>query len=150
MKCPFCGYEESKVIDSRPTDDSEKIRRRRECLKCAKRFITYSSLSLSEREDCPEISVTHPGISFTGITSHYPKLIFAIIKHPMKWIFMSPRKAALCILKGLYAPTKGREWWGPRLFGVWGLPRLYQYTKMSQEEIQGILQAAEEICQKIK
>ena len=41
MKCPFCGYEESKVIDSRPTDDSEKIRRRRECLKCAKRFTTY-------------------------------------------------------------------------------------------------------------
>ena len=41
MKCPFCGYEESKVIDSRPTDDGEKIRRRRECLKCAKRFTTY-------------------------------------------------------------------------------------------------------------
>lgn len=41
MKCPFCGYEESKVIDSRPTDDSEKIRRRRECLKCTKRFTTY-------------------------------------------------------------------------------------------------------------
>lgn len=41
MKCPFCAYEESKVIDSRPTDDSEKIRRRRECLKCAKRFTTY-------------------------------------------------------------------------------------------------------------
>lgn len=41
MKCPFCAYEESKVIDSRPTDDGEKIRRRRECLKCAKRFTTY-------------------------------------------------------------------------------------------------------------
>ena len=41
MRCPFCGFEESKVIDSRPTDDSEKIRRRRECLKCAKRFTTY-------------------------------------------------------------------------------------------------------------
>ncbi len=41
MKCPFCGYEESKVIDSRPTDEGERIRRRRECLKCAKRFTTY-------------------------------------------------------------------------------------------------------------
>ncbi len=39
MKCPFCGYEETKVIDSRPTD--EKIRRRRECLNCEKRFTTY-------------------------------------------------------------------------------------------------------------
>ncbi|MDD6284817.1 MAG: transcriptional regulator NrdR [Firmicutes bacterium] len=41
MKCPYCGFEESKVIDSRPTDDGERIRRRRECLKCGKRFTTY-------------------------------------------------------------------------------------------------------------
>ena len=41
MKCPFCSYEESKVIDSRPTDEGEKIRRRRECISCRKRFTTY-------------------------------------------------------------------------------------------------------------
>ena len=41
MKCPFCGYSESKVIDSRPTDEGAKIRRRRECVSCAKRFTTY-------------------------------------------------------------------------------------------------------------
>ena len=41
MKCPFCGCEESKVIDSRPTDEGERIRRRRECITCAKRFTTY-------------------------------------------------------------------------------------------------------------
>ncbi len=41
MKCPYCTYEESKVIDSRPTDEGERIRRRRECLKCGKRFTTY-------------------------------------------------------------------------------------------------------------
>ena len=41
MKCPYCAFEESKVIDSRPTDEGERIRRRRECLKCGKRFTTY-------------------------------------------------------------------------------------------------------------
>ena len=41
MKCPYCSYSESKVIDSRPTDEGELIRRRRECLKCQKRFTTY-------------------------------------------------------------------------------------------------------------
>lgn len=41
MKCPFCSFEESKVIDSRPTDEGEKIRRRRECISCGKRFTTY-------------------------------------------------------------------------------------------------------------
>lgn len=44
MRCPFCAYEESKVIDSRPTDEGEKIRRRRECLKCGKRFTTYEMI----------------------------------------------------------------------------------------------------------
>lgn len=41
MKCPYCGYIDSRVIDSRASDDREKIRRRRECLSCNKRFTTY-------------------------------------------------------------------------------------------------------------
>lgn len=41
MKCPFCGYLESKVIDSRPAEEGATIRRRRECLSCQKRFTTY-------------------------------------------------------------------------------------------------------------
>ena len=41
MRCPYCGADDSKVIDSRPTEDGEKIRRRRECLSCKKRFTTY-------------------------------------------------------------------------------------------------------------
>ena len=41
MKCPFCGHAESKVVDSRPTDEDSRIRRRRECLGCGRRFTTY-------------------------------------------------------------------------------------------------------------
>ena len=44
MKCPYCGFIESNVIDSRPTEESGAIRRRRECLKCQKRFTTYEKL----------------------------------------------------------------------------------------------------------
>ena len=44
MKCPFCGYPDTKVNDSRPADDDSKIRRRRECLKCGKRFTTYETI----------------------------------------------------------------------------------------------------------
>ena len=41
MKCPFCGGFDSKVVDSRPTEDGERIRRRRECIGCGKRFTTF-------------------------------------------------------------------------------------------------------------
>lgn len=44
MHCPFCGYEDSKVIDSRPAEDGAAIRRRRECIKCEKRFTTYEKV----------------------------------------------------------------------------------------------------------
>jgi len=47
MKCPFCGFEDSKVMDTRPTDEGYTIRRRRECLKCQKRFTTYEKVEQS-------------------------------------------------------------------------------------------------------
>ena len=44
MRCPFCGHDDSKVIDSRPTDEGVAIRRRRECIQCAQRFTTYEKV----------------------------------------------------------------------------------------------------------
>src|ERR1700722_16983033 len=44
MKCPFCGFAEDKVVDSRESKEAESIRRRRECLKCGKRFTTYERI----------------------------------------------------------------------------------------------------------
>ena len=56
MKCPFCGYNESKVIDSRPADEGASIRRRRECLACSKRFTTYETV-----ESLPMVVVKKDG-----------------------------------------------------------------------------------------
>jgi transcriptional repressor NrdR len=56
MKCPYCGYSESKVIDSRPADEGSSIRRRRECLSCQKRFTTYETV-----EDLPMVVVKKDG-----------------------------------------------------------------------------------------
>jgi transcriptional repressor NrdR len=56
MKCPYCGYSESKVVDSRPTEEQSAIRRRRECEKCAKRFTTYEKI-----EEMPLIIVKKNG-----------------------------------------------------------------------------------------
>ena len=56
MKCPFCGYSESKVSDSRPADEGASIRRRRECLACSKRFTTYETV-----ESLPMVVVKKDG-----------------------------------------------------------------------------------------
>jgi transcriptional repressor NrdR len=47
MRCPYCGFEESKVFDSRPVEEGGSIRRRRECLRCEKRFTTYERIELA-------------------------------------------------------------------------------------------------------
>lgn len=44
MRCPYCGFAESKVVDSRATEEGKSIRRRRECLQCARRFTTYETV----------------------------------------------------------------------------------------------------------
>lgn len=56
MKCPYCGFVESKVVDSRPTDEEAAIRRRRECERCSKRFTTYEKI-----EEMPLIIVKKDG-----------------------------------------------------------------------------------------
>ena len=56
MKCPHCGYQESKVVDSRHSEDGMSIRRRRECLSCQKRFTTYETV-----ESLPMIVVKKDG-----------------------------------------------------------------------------------------
>ena len=89
----------------------------------AKRTLMLAMYERFQTETAVSLSVVHPGITFTNITAHYPKLIFALIKHPMKVLFMSPKKAALCVVRGVFDPCRYGEWIGPRLAGVWGLPR---------------------------
>ena len=109
----------------------------------AKRYLMYSLWGLDEYEGV--ISVTHPGIAVTNITAHYPKLLYAIIKYPMKIIFMNPKKASLCILSGIFKTTEKNEWIGPRLFDVWGLPKKKKIKTCSKEEAEKISNTAKEI-----
>jgi hypothetical protein len=119
----------------------------------AKRYLMFSLYELFEREEGVSLSVTHPGITFTNITSHYPKLIYALIKHPMKVIFMKAEKAALSIVKGIFDPTEYHTWHGPRIFNVWGLPTKKTLGTCSVSESQRIDLIAQnvylDICAKL-
>ncbi|MBO5416553.1 MAG: SDR family NAD(P)-dependent oxidoreductase [Clostridia bacterium] len=109
----------------------------------AKRYLMFSLFGLDEYGKT--VVVAHPGITFTNITAHYPRLIFAIIKHPMKVIFMRPARACLSILYGLVTECGKNEWIGPKFFKVWGLPRRQRLSTCSDEEAAQICAIAEEI-----
>lgn len=105
----------------------------------AKRFLMFSLFGLDESET---VAIAHPGITLTNITAHYPKLIYALIKHPMKVIFMSPRRASLSILAAMVQDAKKNEWFGPALFDIWGLPKKKLLKTCSAEEAKQICQEA--------
>ncbi len=114
----------------------------------AKRYLMYSLYSFSVDSGVP-VSVVHPGITFTNITAHYPPLIFAVIKHPMKVIFMRPRKACMSVVQGIYASCGDREWIGPRLFDIWGYPKKRRLKNCSEDEYSFIISTAEGIFNEI-
>lgn len=111
----------------------------------AKRYLMYALHELFRNEQQATLAVTHPGITFTNITAHYPPLIFALIKHPMKVIFMKPKKAALSIVRGVFEASDYRTWIGPALFDVWGKPCVKSLRTATDEEIARIDRTARTI-----
>ncbi len=102
----------------------------------SKRYLMFVLAELFKNEPDVGFAITHPGISFTGITNHYPPAIFAIIKHPMKVIFPKPRRACLSVLRGVFEDTYGAQWIGPSIFDVWGLPKKRKLRSVSTEELE--------------
>ncbi len=116
----------------------------------AKRYLTYALFEFFKNKENVKLSVVHPGITFTGITNHYPKLIFAIIKNPMKVIFMKPKKACLSVLHGLFSETESRTWIGPRLFDIWGFPKKKKLCTATLNEQSMIFETAERVMKEIE
>ena len=109
----------------------------------AKRYLMFALHELFRDEREVSLSIVHPGITFTNITAHYPKWIFAIIKNPMKVIFMKPARAALSVVQGVFASTGYNRWIGPRWFDVWGLPKdrpLYTCSETERGRMTAIAQ----------
>ncbi len=114
----------------------------------AKRYLMYSLDGLEDGRRKRTV-IVHPGIAVTNITAHYPKAIYALIKYPMKLIFMSPRRASLSVLCGLFVQGAAGEWIGPRVFDVWGLPKRSDFKPVSAER-ERITRFAEELYEDTK
>ena len=116
----------------------------------SKRYLMFTLHELFKSQTEVGFSITHPGITFTNITDHYPKVIYALIKNPMKVIFMKPKTASLSILRGVFEKTDSCEWIGPRIFNIWGAPTKRKLKTAKTEEIDRIFETAEKLYKRIK
>ena len=115
----------------------------------AKRYLMFALWELLKDEKDVHLSIVHPGITVTNITAHYHPLVYAIIKYPMKVIFMKPKKAAQSIIEGLYCECGYLEWIGPSIFDVWGVPKKRVLNTCSASERIKIFQIAENVYEKL-
>ena len=111
----------------------------------SKRFLMFSMYELFRNINKVNLSISHPGITSTNMTNHYPKFIYAIIKYPMKIIFMSPKKACLSIIKGLFDNTDYHNWIGPKISNIWGSPKKMRLKTCTESESKKIFEIAENI-----
>lgn len=111
----------------------------------AKRFLMFSLFELFKNQKDATLSICHPGITPTNITSHYSKFIQAIVKYPMKMVFSSPKKASLNVVKGIFENCPGYSWIGPRVCDIWGRPKLKPLKTCKEVESKKIFEMSEKI-----
>ncbi len=95
----------------------------------AKRHLMFAHYEWAAVCEGLTLSVVHPGISPTTLFRHFPRWLQKCIHHPMKWLFMSPQKAARAVAAGCETPTPYHTWIGPRVCGIWGKPRLHKLSR---------------------
>ena len=100
----------------------------------AKRILMFSLYELFQNERDVSLSIVHPGITYTNLMANYPKWLSVIIKYPMKIIFMSPKEASLSVIKGIFYKCNSYEWIGPRVFGIWGKPKISKLKRADNKE----------------
>ena len=115
----------------------------------SKRYAMYAHFELFKKHPQKRLAVAHPGITLTGITDHFPRWLFPIMKPIMRVVFMRPDIASLSIINGLFDETKPYTWIGPYLFNIWGKPRLQKIKKADDYEIKFIYETAEKIYKNI-
>ena len=116
----------------------------------SKRFLIHALMMLLR--DVPQVSfaVGHPGISFTGITSHYPPKALKIVKPSMLVLFMHPQKACRSMVRCIFEDVPDLHWVGPRVANIWGDPRISPLPSCEASERQQIFAAAEAMYEKIR
>lgn len=115
----------------------------------AKRFLMFSLFELFKNQKT-RLAIVHPGITLTNMTSHYPKAINWLVKLAVGLLFPSPKNATANILLGLKTTTPYHEWIGPRLFDIWGKPKLKKLKTCTPAESQKIFELAEKFYNDIK
>jgi len=115
----------------------------------SKRFFMFALYELFKNQNCASLAVVHPGITLTNMTNHYPKAINWLVKIGIKLLFPNTKKAMLNIAKGISTTTPYFTWIGPRIFNIWGNPKLKKVKTCALSESKNIFEISEKIYENL-
>ena len=113
----------------------------------SKRYLMYACRELAKKYPDVEFAIAHPGITPTGITSHYPKALLRFLSLPMGLTFDPPRKAARGMAIAMIRSVPDLHWIGPGILHVWGKPAISPLTGCPAEERRQIYATAQKLSQ---
>lgn len=116
----------------------------------SKRFLMCSLFELFKNKKEKELSLVHPGITLTNMTNHYHKSINWLVKLGVKVLFPKPKKAVKSILYGIENKSQKFDWVGPKIFDIWGKPKLKKIKKITEQERKKMFEVAENIYNDIE
>ena len=111
----------------------------------SKRFLMFSLFKLFQFNNKEQLCMVHPGVTYTNMTSHYPKCINWFVKPCVKLFFPNTKSACKSLIFALKNNTEYLEWIGPKFINVWGGPKKSKLKSCSEKECEKIFQIANEI-----
>lgn len=115
----------------------------------SKRYLIFSHTELMQKHPQAAFSIVHPGLAFTAISNHFSDALYALLKWPMKLIYMRPEMSARSLVKGICREVPMLYWMGPRYFNIWGDPSVKKLTGCGKAEQQRIYETAEQIIKEL-
>lgn len=134
-------------IDAKDIDFSSKTKHSK-IYGNSKRFLMFSLYELFKNKNT-NLAIVHPGVTLTNMTNHYPKAINWLVKIGIKLFFPTPNKAIRSILLGTTVSTPYHHWMGPKIFNVWGNPKVSKLSTCTTTESEEIYKIAENLYEKL-
>ena len=111
----------------------------------SKRYLMFAMAELMKQYPDVRFAIAHPGLAFTAMSNHFSKFTYALLKWPMKLIYMKPEKSARSIVMAIFKKVPYLHWIGPGHFHIWGDPKISKLTTCDVRERRAIYKTAEKI-----
>ena len=116
----------------------------------SKRYLMFATEQLMQEHPQVRFAIAHPGLAFTAMSNHFSRFTYALLKYPMKLLYMKPEKAARSIVRAVFVKVPAGRWIGPRHFHIWGNPKVSKLQSCPEKEKKSMFRTSEKLIRRLE